>query len=350
MVIHSPFTILVILFHCKEPKLLTIIILAGKARQFSLPIMPISKQQEVKPPEKTLYFAYGSNLQLKQMATRCPKSKYIGRARLNNYRWQINERGFANVVPSRGLWVEGLVYELNGNDEARLDRNEGVSKEAYNKTYETVHLYRPPSYIYRRPTAWIVARGGPDSIRLHYLDKGKRWMEQPAADEPNVLVYASLLHVKNSLPREEYVHRVNLGIDDACALGMDRDYIHNFVKPVLCNTTVPTLSQAVFSKPSTRGREATHVGHGRAKKRSASSRRADEVRDERVPGRVVDFSGSPMRHIVVEARQEVSDLRSTFSRHKLARTMGRRRSVSEGTHRVASYILGRESQSPDRRR
>lgn len=74
----------------------------------------------------TLYFAFGSNLHLAQMSLRCPSSKYISPARLRNYRFQINERGYANVVPSAGDHVEGLVYELSGDDERRLDVNEGV--------------------------------------------------------------------------------------------------------------------------------------------------------------------------------------------------------------------------------
>lgn len=46
----------------------------------------------------TLYFGYGSNLWKHQMVQRCPTSKYLGIARLNDYRWIINERGYANVV------------------------------------------------------------------------------------------------------------------------------------------------------------------------------------------------------------------------------------------------------------
>ncbi|KAK5013992.1 hypothetical protein LTR60_003581 [Cryomyces antarcticus] len=46
----------------------------------------------------TLYFGYGSNLWLHQMARRCPDSTYKGIARLEGHRWIINKRGYANVV------------------------------------------------------------------------------------------------------------------------------------------------------------------------------------------------------------------------------------------------------------
>ena len=45
----------------------------------------------------TIYFGYGSNLWREQMKQRCPQSEYLGVARLNNYTWLINERGYANV-------------------------------------------------------------------------------------------------------------------------------------------------------------------------------------------------------------------------------------------------------------
>lgn len=51
------------------------------------------------PPTQRLYFAYGSNLALSQMEMRCPSSPYVAPARLKNWRWQINKRGYANIVP-----------------------------------------------------------------------------------------------------------------------------------------------------------------------------------------------------------------------------------------------------------
>jgi gamma-glutamylcyclotransferase len=76
-----------------------------------------------------LYFGYGSNLWLQQMAVRCPGSTFVGIDRLRNYRWMINERGSANLVPldpstdfqNGRAHVWGMVYTLTKSDEARLD-------------------------------------------------------------------------------------------------------------------------------------------------------------------------------------------------------------------------------------
>ena len=86
--------------------------------------------------KSTIYFGYGSNLWLEQMRTRCPTSKYLGVARLDGYKWIINDRGYANVMQvvdeemdgssKFDNVVYGLVYSLKEKDERRLDRNEGV--------------------------------------------------------------------------------------------------------------------------------------------------------------------------------------------------------------------------------
>ena len=90
-------------------------------------------------PEQ-LYFAFGSNLHLGQMAKRCPESRYIGTAKLPGHAFQINERGFANILPSRDSYVEGLVYLLSSTDEARLDRSEGCP-DKYQKHHLPIELY-----------------------------------------------------------------------------------------------------------------------------------------------------------------------------------------------------------------
>lgn len=74
------------------------------------------------------------------MAKRCPESRYIGTAKLHDFRFQINERGFANIVPSSRHSVEGLVYRLNQTDEAKLDKNEGVPT-AYQKYIVLIEVF-----------------------------------------------------------------------------------------------------------------------------------------------------------------------------------------------------------------
>lgn len=91
---------------------------------------------------QTLYFAYGSNLSFDQMAKRCPGSRFVGRARLYGYVFQINQRGFANIVETSDSreFVDGLCYRLSTNDELALDRSEGVPT-AYQKEELEVEFF-----------------------------------------------------------------------------------------------------------------------------------------------------------------------------------------------------------------
>ncbi|KAI5464132.1 hypothetical protein BGZ63DRAFT_145458 [Mariannaea sp. PMI_226] len=209
-----------------------------------------------RPATTTYYFAYGSNLHLQQMKKRCPGSKFIGCARLHHYRWQINERGYANVVQAEGRWVDGLVYEIDKNDEARLDINEGVSKNAYAKQYLTVLLTHAEPSLYRRPTAWIVDKGGPDRVRQLAVANniGQGGLHRPPQQwQQGVLVYISLTCIVDSQPKDEYVHRINMGVNDARALGVEDDYISNCIRPFVPLT---------HKKPQNKAKKATNTGGG----------------------------------------------------------------------------------------
>jgi len=77
---------------------------------------------------KTFYLAYGSNLNLEQMAHRCPTAKPVGPVVLKDY--QLLFRGghggaVATVEPFKGKSVPCLLWEITPADEAALDRYEG---------------------------------------------------------------------------------------------------------------------------------------------------------------------------------------------------------------------------------
>ncbi|KAF5130808.1 uncharacterized protein G6M90_00g060700 [Metarhizium brunneum] len=183
------------------------------------------------PRHAKYYFAYGSNLHMKQMQRRCPKSKYVGFGRLPNFRWQINERGYANVVYAEGHWVDGLVYEIEETDEEKLDISEGVSKGAYEKQHMQVRVKLACCSLYRRSVPWIVSRGGPCRVRKSAKHSHRKTTATIDRETDNVLVYISLVHVVDSSPKEEYIDRINRGLKDAASLGMDDDYIRNCIRP-----------------------------------------------------------------------------------------------------------------------
>ena len=76
------------------------------------------------------YFAYGTNLNQKQMKERCPDSKPLFTAVLPNYKlvfvgWSRQWRGgVASIKPLRGDRVRGAIYEVSESCLQRLDRYE----------------------------------------------------------------------------------------------------------------------------------------------------------------------------------------------------------------------------------
>ncbi|MFH1662801.1 MAG: gamma-glutamylcyclotransferase family protein [Chloroflexota bacterium] len=84
------------------------------------------------------YFAYGLNLNRKQMAQCCPGSQPRFSVELPNYKliftgWSRQWRGgLASIKHSRGDKVLGGIYEIAETDLTRLDRYEGCP-DNYNR-------------------------------------------------------------------------------------------------------------------------------------------------------------------------------------------------------------------------
>ncbi|WP_101908616.1 gamma-glutamylcyclotransferase family protein [Marasmitruncus massiliensis] len=75
-----------------------------------------------------IYVAYGSNLNLPQMAQRCPTAKVLGTSEIRDY--ELLFRGsrtgcYATVEPSEGKTVPVLLWSVKPQDEKSLDRYEG---------------------------------------------------------------------------------------------------------------------------------------------------------------------------------------------------------------------------------
>lgn len=176
----------------------------------------------------TIYFGYGSNLWRHQMQQRCPTSEYLGVARLNDYKWIINERGYANVVElprnksespatshsatsdsdshrSYANEVWGLVYTLQREDESRLDRNEGV------------------------PIAYAKEMLGCDFWAVDD-ESGEPANVTAKPEKVEMLVYINREAVEPSPPKKEYVYRMNEGIKDAVQEGVPKGYVKEVMR------------------------------------------------------------------------------------------------------------------------
>lgn len=78
-----------------------------------------------------LYIAYGSNLNLRQMAARCPSATIFGTGLLNN--WVLLYRGregnaHATIARKKGSSVPALIWSIEPADEYRLDIYEGYPR------------------------------------------------------------------------------------------------------------------------------------------------------------------------------------------------------------------------------
>lgn len=90
----------------------------------------------------TLYIAYGSNLNLPQMAVRCPTAEVAGKCELKDYEllFRGGRRGaVATVEPREGGSVPVLLWKIHPADEASLDRYEGYPR-LYEKQMMEVEL------------------------------------------------------------------------------------------------------------------------------------------------------------------------------------------------------------------
>ncbi|MDZ4269661.1 MAG: poly-gamma-glutamate hydrolase family protein [Mycobacterium sp.] len=112
------------------------------------------------------YFAYGSNLCVRQMAQRCPDATDPRRATLADHDWLINERGVATVEPFTGSVVHGVVWQLSDRDLATLDSAEGVPVR-YRRDRLTVRTDEGPA------PAWVYIdhRAEPGPPRPGYLER-----------------------------------------------------------------------------------------------------------------------------------------------------------------------------------
>lgn len=184
----------------------------------------------------------------------------------------INERGFANIVKSEGDWVEGLVFELTEEDEARLDKSEGVTKDCYSKRYKALRLVRAPNALYRRPVAWTVKKGGPGTVLEEAVRSGGSARQNAETIVRDVLVYISSRYITAAYPREEYVERLNLGFTDALDLGISDDYIKMFIRPWL-----PHSGNTIATKSGQNQRQSQQ----QQTKRAGSSATLGNERDEK---------------------------------------------------------------------
>lgn len=79
----------------------------------------------------TLYFAYGSNMDVAAMRCRCPGAQARGTAVLADHRFFIGPEGWGSIRPARGNRVHGVLWRVTPRDLAALHAYEWLHKGLY---------------------------------------------------------------------------------------------------------------------------------------------------------------------------------------------------------------------------
>ncbi len=89
---------------------------------------------------RKLYFAYGSNMNQKQMEYRCPDAFPVAIGRLSRFKFLINSSGVASIIESEIDDTFGVIWQISQTNETTLDRYEGVAKSIYKKIILTADV------------------------------------------------------------------------------------------------------------------------------------------------------------------------------------------------------------------
>ena len=92
------------------------------------------------------YFAFGSNMLATQMHQRCPAVQDRGKARLDGWRFLINQEGYATIVPDLSAYVLGVLWSLTSGCETALDDYEEIATGLYIKAY--IEIQSTPTLVY----------------------------------------------------------------------------------------------------------------------------------------------------------------------------------------------------------
>ncbi len=116
------------------------------------------------------YFAYGSNMMVPQMQRRCPGAQLLGPGVLRHWQFSITTRGTANIVPSEGAEVFGVLWKCTPLHLWRLDRFEGAHFGNYLQKVMRVESLHHNKHVSARIYVSL-SRFYPGTGRVDYLNR-----------------------------------------------------------------------------------------------------------------------------------------------------------------------------------
>ena len=122
-----------------------------------------------------LYFAYGANMDIAAMATRCPNSKPLALARLPRHRFIVTRDGYASVIRDPREEVHGVLWDCALADIRALDKFEELASGLYVKISQPVIV---PGGA-KRALVYIGRSGEPGKPKPGYMEtviaSAKHW-------------------------------------------------------------------------------------------------------------------------------------------------------------------------------
>lgn len=148
---------------------------------------------------RDLIFAYGSNMNHRQMAMRCPGARVVCVARLRNHRLTFAGTsprwggGVATICPARRSNVHGIIWELNEADLMRLDAFEGYPF-VYDRTAVKVDVDGTEFWCSTYVKEHAEEETPPSANYLQVILDGYKWAEIPIPQRLRSL-YGKAVHL-----------------------------------------------------------------------------------------------------------------------------------------------------------
>ncbi len=155
--------------------------------------------------DNKLYFAYGSNLDLNQMAYRCPDAKVVEPVTLDNY--ELLFRRFATIAPKEGSTVHGLLWEITPQCEQALN------------FYESY-----PSFYDKEPVTVRTQSGEKITVMAYVMTE--RYKDQPALPSPSYYNGIRQGFIQNGLPLEALEKALKHTMDELKPAQAHKDCSH----------------------------------------------------------------------------------------------------------------------------